>query len=575
MVESAALEPPSNEAPWQPVTLPHAWFRHLPQGFRVVWYRIPFELAEKPRAPQRLFLRRVIVHTMDFHLNGRPFVAHRDFAAPAQPITSLELRVPAERLNAGANVLHVRVAASPEWLQGMSRVYLGPHGEIRARANLWRLAQVEVVMIFGVGFGMIGLLSLFLWLADRDRAMLWYGAIGTVFGLVTLLWFLTLPLGNMSLTRPMIYVRFFGFVTPIAILQLRLSGRRWPWLEAALWLVLAAACALMAVRNPWQYLVWNLSMLAVPALLLACSLALLQPRVPVPALTRNMLLLAGIAAAFIGVHDVLLRTGYLDFDRPWLYYYLVPVFMITAGAAILERLIAGVRRLRDANIELESRVAAKSREIAQAHERNAAAERERALAGERRRIMADMHDVLGSRLVGLLSLVQSGKAPREQLEQELAASLDELRMTIDSVQPVEGRSRRGAGQRAPPHALGVRRDRRGARLAGRRSAGHGGAHAGARAGDPAPAAGGVHQRAQAFRGQDRAREHRARRPQRADRHRGRRPRLRGRPLQRRARHRQSFHARGGGGRHAFDFHRSGRRHAGHADAASRAGRPTQ
>lgn len=438
MVESAALEPPSNEAPWQPVTLPHAWFRHLPQGFRVVWYRIPFELAEKPRAPQRLFLRRVIVHTMDFHLNGRPFVAHRDFAAPAQPITSLELRVPAERLNAGANVLHVRVAASPEWLQGMSRVYLGPHGEIRARANLWRLAQVEVVMIFGVGFGMIGLLSLFLWLADRDRAMLWYGAIGTVFGLVTLLWFLTLPLGNMSLTRPMIYVRFFGFVTPIAILQLRLSGRRWPWLEAALWLVLAAACALMAVRNPWQSLVWNLSMLAVPALLLACSLALLQPRVPVPALTRNMLLLAGIAAAFIGVHDVLLRTGYLDFDRPWLYYYLVPVFMITAGAAILERLIAGVRRLRDANIELESRVAAKSREIAQAHERNAAAERERALAGERRRIMADMHDVLGSRLVGLLSLVQSGKAPREQLEQELAASLDELRMTIDSVQPVEG-----------------------------------------------------------------------------------------------------------------------------------------
>jgi hypothetical protein len=83
-------------------------------------------------------------------------------------------------------------------------------------------------------------------------------------------------------------------------------------------------------------------------------------------------------------------------------------------------------------------VAQKSREIEAAQARLAAQERERALAGERRRIMADMHDVLGSRLVGLLSLVQSGLTDRERLEQELAASLDELRMTIDSVQPVEG-----------------------------------------------------------------------------------------------------------------------------------------
>ncbi|MCC6212725.1 MAG: hypothetical protein IT513_16950, partial [Burkholderiales bacterium] len=195
MVESTAFTPPPDGASWQPVALPHAWFRHLPQGVRTVWYRIPFELAEQPRAPQRLFLRRVVAYTMDFHLNGRPFAAHTDFGTPGQPLTSLELRVPAERLKAGANVLHVRVVATQEALQGMSRIYLGPQGEIRARAHLWRLAQVEVIMIFCLGFGMIGLLSLFLWLADRDQAMLWYGAIGTAFGLVTLVWYLTLPAG--------------------------------------------------------------------------------------------------------------------------------------------------------------------------------------------------------------------------------------------------------------------------------------------------------------------------------------------------------------------------------------------
>jgi hypothetical protein len=438
MVVSVSRGIPFEVTDWEPVALPHAWFRHPPQGGRVVWYRMAFELAEAPRGTQALFARRVGGHSFDFYLNGDLLTPQADIGPLGSTVTALQMPVRPDRLKAGTNIVHVRVVASPEWLQGMPRLHFGPVGVVRAWANTWRLVQVDVVMIFAFGFGMIGLLSLFLWLADRDQALLWYGAIGAAFGLVTFTWYLTLPAGDWAVTRPLIYLRFFGFFIPISILQLRLSGRRWYWLEAVLWLALAAACAVMAASNPWQAQLWNLSMLVLPGLLLASSLALLRPSIPVPALTRSALILAGVASALIGVHDGLLRTGYLDFDRPWLYYYLIPVYMITAGAAIFERLIAGVRRLRDANVELESRVAAKSREIAQAHERNAAAERERALAGERRRIMADMHDVLGSRLVGLLSLVQSGKAEREQLEQELAASLDELRMTIDSVQPVEG-----------------------------------------------------------------------------------------------------------------------------------------
>jgi hypothetical protein len=438
MVVSVSRGIPFEVTDWEPVALPHAWFRHPPQGGRVVWYRMAFELAEAPRGTQALFARRVGGHSFDFYLNGALLTPQADIGPLGSTVTALQMPVRPDRLRAGTNVVHVRVVASPEWLQGMPRLHFGPVGVVRAWANTWRLVQVDVVMIFAFGFGMIGLLSLFLWLADRDQALLWYGAIGAAFGLVTFTWYLTLPAGDWTVTRPLIYLRFFGFFIPISILQLRLSGRRWPWLEAFLWLALAAACIGMVVTNPWQAQLWNLSMMVLPCLLLASSLTLLRPSIPVPALTRSALILAGVASALIGVHDGLLRTGYLDFDRPWLYYYLIPVYMLTAGTAIFERLIAGVRRLRDSNVELEARVAEKSREIARAHERSAVAERERALAGERRRIMADMHDVLGSRLVGLLSLVQSGKAGREQLEQELAASLDELRMTIDSVQPVEG-----------------------------------------------------------------------------------------------------------------------------------------
>ena len=194
----------------------------------------------------------------------------------------------------------------------------------------------------------------------------------------------------------------------------------------------------MAISNPWRATIWSVSTLVFPGVLLVCSLALLRPSIPVSAFKRVALASSGVAGATFGLYDALRRAGYLDFDGPIMNYYMIPVFMVATGAAIFERFIAGVRRLRDTNVELETRVAAKTREIAQAHEQAVVAERERTLARERRRIMADMHDVLGSRLVGLLSMLQSGRAQRDQLEQELAAALDELRMTIDSIQPVEG-----------------------------------------------------------------------------------------------------------------------------------------
>jgi hypothetical protein len=320
----------------------------------------------------------------------------------------------------------------------MPRIHVGPIDEIRVGAARWRLVQSDVITIFGFGFGMIGLLSLLLWLADRDEAMLWYGATGAAFGLVTLAWYLSLPGGDLRVIQPLIFTRFFGFFTPMAVLQLRLSGRRWPWVEAFLWLAFAAACLSMVIPNPWRATVWSVSTLVFPAVLMVCSLALLRPSIPVPAINRTVLALSGVAGASFGVYDALRRAGYLDFDGPIMNYYLIPVFMMGTGAAIFERFIAGVRRLRDSNVELEIRVAAKTREIAQVNEQVVVAEREGALAGERRRIVADMHDVLGSRLVGLLSMLQSGKAQRDQLEQGLAAALEELRMTIDSVQPVEG-----------------------------------------------------------------------------------------------------------------------------------------
>jgi signal transduction histidine kinase len=62
---------------------------------------------------------------------------------------------------------------------------------------------------------------------------------------------------------------------------------------------------------------------------------------------------------------------------------------------------------------------------------------ERAKLTERQRIMSDIHDTVGSQLVGVLSLVRA-QAPYAQLETHTAEALQGLRIAIDAIQPVNG-----------------------------------------------------------------------------------------------------------------------------------------
>lgn len=66
-----------------------------------------------------------------------------------------------------------------------------------------------------------------------------------------------------------------------------------------------------------------------------------------------------------------------------------------------------------------------------------AAERERTLLLERQRLIHDMHDGVGSHLVALLRLAESGQAQPAAMADLLRAAIEELRLTIDSLEPLE------------------------------------------------------------------------------------------------------------------------------------------
>jgi signal transduction histidine kinase len=68
---------------------------------------------------------------------------------------------------------------------------------------------------------------------------------------------------------------------------------------------------------------------------------------------------------------------------------------------------------------------------------DAGIQQEQAKHGERQRIMTELHDSVGSHLVGLLSLIKGGAA-RKDIESLTTDALQELRIAVDAIQPVNG-----------------------------------------------------------------------------------------------------------------------------------------
>jgi signal transduction histidine kinase len=114
--------------------------------------------------------------------------------------------------------------------------------------------------------------------------------------------------------------------------------------------------------------------------------------------------------------------------------HMIPLFFVM-GWIITRRFARSLTDAERLNAELERRVEVKRAEIASKAEQVQALTRQQALADERRRIMSDMHDGIGGQLISTLSLVEDGDASKEDLSAALRECIDDLRLTIDSMEP--------------------------------------------------------------------------------------------------------------------------------------------
>lgn len=143
-----------------------------------------------------------------------------------------------------------------------------------------------------------------------------------------------------------------------------------------------------------------------------------------------------ICLAF-GIHDFLLETCMISIEGVYLLpYAALPLFgaFIYAMARRYRGAIEDTERL---NASLEERLAERTRELDASHALLRRVEVESARNQERQRLMRDMHDGLGSSLMSSLALAERGETDPDFVLGTLREAVDELKLTIDSLEPIE------------------------------------------------------------------------------------------------------------------------------------------
>jgi signal transduction histidine kinase len=441
-IESADdTPPPAARAEWRSQTLPDFW--DVPRRRRTTqgWYRSGLTLARVPDELWAVYLPRLCMNAA-VYVNGTLVGDGGRFTEPIARNWNRPLlfTIPGRILAAGENTIDVRLKTSPSSPGFLRPFMLGPHAALQASYAKRSLSQVTVAQVCAV----LAVLTAFLiavvyFPRDTFAANRWFAAGVLLWGWTyadTIVREIPVPT---RLWEWASQVAFNWFATCFVIGCHRLLGLRRRRLERLLALHAFGGAAILALISPYYafyfMVAWGGMTVLIAVYLFTLIAAVSRTR---PGSRARRLLLPTMLGVGLGLHDV----GAILFARSQsgllLTPYIAPVAMLSIAWIILADLAAGLTESERLNRDLEQRVQDKHAELEQNYARLRELERDRAVADERDRIMRDMHDGMGGQLVSTLAMVESGRFTPEGVSVALRGALDDLRLVIDSLDPIEG-----------------------------------------------------------------------------------------------------------------------------------------
>lgn len=431
------------------VELPHVWDDQSPRWAGRAVYHLDWPeglVYSRDAAPALAVLLPRVGARYRVRLNGHE-VTDRFWSYAGFVDTSLVpqiVQLPRSWLaaDAAANRLEIEVAGQPLRKSGLSPVQIGDAEALTQRHDQLMWWQVYATWMVAAVSLMLGLMSLLLWLNTRER----------IFGLLTAAafsWSVRLALTVLE-TPPMsfevwYYLQKLSFTAYCGFLYLFM----WDLFDYRQGVIRTFVHGLLVIAPVWlaltvyfnsygMYQLW----MAVITLTSAVALVKLFHRARW-GLDANQRLTIVFAAATMatGVRDFAVVNMGLpgDADIRWMTVGSL-MLMYALGWVLVRRVAAAMEQVRLLNAELSRKVGEREGEVQRLFERLRVVESQRVLEAERRRLTRDMHDGLGSQLVQALNVVRGGgdRVERSAVAAMLNHALEDLRMTLDSLEPMDG-----------------------------------------------------------------------------------------------------------------------------------------
>jgi signal transduction histidine kinase len=425
---------------WKRAPTPHI-YRMQETGWRTGDYhtlvgRFRFQRDALGPGPQALFTVNMRSQFLVL-LNGME--VGRNFAEPDDRVVSWYrpylIPLPEGALRSGVNEIEVR--AISEESVGVGRIIIGPNAVVRDHylsAYFW---QITAPTAANVAMLVLGLMTLLLWLGRRQEIeLLWLSVSAALWFLRNYAYFAqTTPFDLALFNALAVYATYFATVSTAAFYFSFTKLPRRNLIIAGLFLLgapLVVAHTVLGASNLVFY---------VPTITLVMALAVvgLSDTLRHRNLEHGVLGLAMVAMPAASVYDVTLAGGGRGWngDAFYLSVFSGLVYCVAFLISFGKRALDAFSSLSEAKQTLEQRVVEARAELAASE----AARRElvvaNAVASERGRLMQEMHDGIGSNLIMALAVARRQDLGPDTIRM-LRRALNDLKITVDSLEPVEG-----------------------------------------------------------------------------------------------------------------------------------------
>jgi len=429
-----------------PLALPIALLRQAENTStnttRTTWIRLGTRGLPAGSGPLALYGARIKTDgTIAVYVDGR--LVHRaQQSGPLWNSTRTPLWVQLDDSGAG-NTPPTEILLRLEHTRGaqvaLSSLWLGPVDALRGRHGMRQWLQQELPAMLGAAFMAVGVFALFVWFRRRDETgyLLFFNLAATSF-MRGLHFYVSLPVVN-DWFAWLTVNSLFWLVMVVHFFLRQLHGRQLKWLTRG---VVVATTAVGIVTVPGLAIVQNTPqvtpLIYAIAALMGTAVCLVGGVSAWRRSTEGRLVAAGIGICVrLGITDWLLQNNFISPEGWYLGAYTNAVTFSVFGVLMYRRYMHAIGEVEQLNASLAQRLQKREAELEVSHRRLREIERLQTISDERQRLMQDMHDGLGSSLISAIRSVEGGGMSDDKVSQILKSCLDDLKLTLDSLEPIE------------------------------------------------------------------------------------------------------------------------------------------